>query len=366
MNIALLMSLASPWGRQIVNILADVGNRIDIITFDGEGDSGYGAGQQGIKQLTSRVHGVHRIKSRLGDKLKYFVGANQLRRALNGLDVEHLVTLYGGGFGTMAWLSGFRPFSIYAVGSDVLLCEGVRRNFARWAMRSASYVFVNGEYLAEQTRRLCPEASVVPLLMGIDLDRYSFSARQGEKVQILNNRKFEDIYNNELILQALKNPVLDPGRFEIVFASGGRNLEAAVDWADRELSQATRKAVTFRGGVSDADMLGLLKSSDIFVSMSRSDGTATSMLEALACGLFPILSDIPQNREWVARQDGFLIDVEDRDALAAALATAVDDECLRERAAKNNRAKVEARADGRQNLERMTAILMRGGHNGKN
>ena len=56
-----------------------------------------------------------------------------------------------------------------------------------------------------------------------------------------------------------------------------------------------------------------------------SDGTATSLLEAMSCGLFPILSDIPQNADWVdaSRQNGMVIPLDQPQKLADAFAKAI-------------------------------------------
>ena len=42
-----------------------------------------------------------------------------------------------------------------------------------------------------------------------------------------------------------------------------------------------------------------LADSDIYISASASDGTSSSLLEAMACKVFPVVSDIPANHGWV-------------------------------------------------------------------
>ena len=38
----------------------------------------------------------------------------------------------------------------------------------------------------------------------------------------------------------------------------------------------------------------------IFMSLPRSDATSVSLLEAMACGCLPVVSDLPANREWIS------------------------------------------------------------------
>ena len=83
------------------------------------------------------------------------------------------------------------------------------------------------------------------------------------------------------------------------------------------------------------------------------------MLEAMACGLFPVLSDIPPNREWVdpAVGNGLLVPLNDPVALAGALLRAMSDKALREKAAVINRGLVLERASSRRNMAYMAERL---------
>jgi hypothetical protein len=53
----------------------------------------------------------------------------------------------------------------------------------------------------------------------------------------------------------------------------------------------------------------LLKRSQVFVSPSSHDGTPNSLLEAMACGSFPVVGDIESMREWIEPGvNGLLVD----------------------------------------------------------
>jgi len=77
----------------------------------------------------------------------------------------------------------------------------------------------------------------------------------------------------------------------------------------------------------------LLQQAAVFVSPSVHDGTPNSLLEALACGSFPVTGNIESMREWVRNgQNGLLADAASPRALAEALIAALRDPSLRERA----------------------------------
>jgi glycosyltransferase involved in cell wall biosynthesis len=74
-------------------------------------------------------------------------------------------------------------------------------------------------------------------------------------------------------------------------------------------------------------------------------------MEAMACGLFPLVSDIPANREWlVDRQNALLFAPGDRDALAQLILSLPSRREFIEQAVLANRKLAEARADREKNL----------------
>jgi len=76
--------------------------------------------------------------------------------------------------------------------------------------------------------------------------------------------------------------------------------------------------VQFGGRVPQTALPRWYRRADIFISPSHVDGSSVSLMEALACGIPALVSDIPANKEWV--QDGvngWLFPDGDAEALAA-------------------------------------------------
>jgi len=83
-----------------------------------------------------------------------------------------------------------------------------------------------------------------------------------------------------------------------------------------------------------------------------------SLLEAMAAGCLPVVSDIPGNREWVQDgENGLLFAAGDAAALAACLQRAASAPELRTRAAGINRQLVATRASWPENLARVEALF---------
>ncbi len=112
--------------------------------------------------------------------------------------------------------------------------------------------------------------------------------------------------------------------------------------------------VTFLGSVPLAEVAAQLRDADIFVTTSRSDGANISLLEALAAGCFPVVTDIPAARQWLeAGASGLSVPLDDGAALAGAVIKAARDVGLRERARDVNRGVVVlAKGLWRENMRR--------------
>ena len=65
--------------------------------------------------------------------------------------------------------------------------------------------------------------------------------------------------------------------------------------ADLGISEAVR----FEGAVDRESIPQMLDSSAIYCSMLDTDGLSASLIEAMAAGLFPVVTDIPANKIWI-------------------------------------------------------------------
>lgn len=358
MRIAVLMAIGSPWSKEVVFRLCDLGHEVHIINalhsskMKGYLDHQSSLQQSIIKSLTARAQ-IHEIYSPADNKLRYLLNGFALKSLCLKQGVDILLTLYGGGFATLACISGFRPFIIYAVGSDILFSTGLKKIVNRFTHRSAAKIYTNGVYLSEKTRELTYRDDIESLYLGVDTERFSLQSDNRNDVVIICTRGFSPVYNNEYLIQALALLPEDTPYKEVVFSSTGPYLDMAKSLADRILPLAIRKKVNFLGGVSDETLLTYLRQASIYVSLSRSDGTSISLLEALACELYPVLSDIPQNREWIdpKLKNGILVPLDQPNVLAEALRNAIMNTKLRQSAGPINRNLIIERADGRRNMK---------------
>jgi glycosyltransferase involved in cell wall biosynthesis len=93
---------------------------------------------------------------------------------------------------------------------------------------------------------------------------------------------------------------------------------------------------------------------DLYISASHVDGSSVSLMEALACGLPCIVSDIPANREWVTNGvNGWIFPDGDVDALAGIISKAAEQHESLARFGRNARTTAEEKADWKRNFKKL-------------
>lgn len=112
----------------------------------------------------------------------------------------------------------------------------------------------------------------------------------------------------------------------------------------REIEAAS--AVRLLPPLEPGELAALFRRAEISVSPSTHDGTPNTLLEAMACGCFPIAGDLESVREWLVRgETGLVVDPADDEGLAWAMLRALEDEGLRAAAARRNLQVIRQRAD---------------------
>ncbi len=364
MRLAILMPLTVTWSRDVAIGLAGLGHEVHAIDFEGQVEGNYLRDREdihspAISRLRRAIAGIHTIPGKNISQMRYALYAPRLAKAFRQTKADILLTLWGGGFAAIAYLSGIRPYAVFVGGGDILRVSGLQKIASRKALSKASVVLANGDFFARRTQEFAPGASVVPLYYGIDPSKFIPGNPPSSPVVVLCTRGFSRPYNNGYLIQALATMPPKVPEFRVVFASAGETLEETKRLADSSLTPEMRRRVEFLNGVTDDVMLENLRRAHVYTSASLYDGTSISLLEGLSCGLFPVLSDIPANREWIYDGGcaGSLFSLSEPASYGRALLQAIEDAELRSRAAVLNRQAILDRADSRKTIATLASIL---------
>jgi len=156
---------------------------------------------------------------------------------------------------------------------------------------------------------------------------------------ILNPRGFRSYVRSDTFFRCL--PFLlaaQPDAHILCPAMAG--VPEAEAWLDRlDLRQSTHLLPR----MSPEQMAVLYRRAEVTVSLSEHDGTPNTLLEAMACGCFPVAGDLESIREWIEPdRTGFLVDVNRPEQVAQAVLRALGSpELRREASALNSRSVME-------------------------
>jgi glycosyltransferase involved in cell wall biosynthesis len=159
---------------------------------------------------------------------------------------------------------------------------------------------------------------------------------------VINPRGFRGYVENETFFEAI--PLVLRRQPGAVFLCCAMQRNAVAERWVRRLGIA--HAVRLLPAIPHDQMAEVFRLACVSVSPSVHDGTPNSLIEAMACGCFPVAGDIESVREWIVHEDnGLLCDPTSPQSIADAILRALDDEGLRDRAHDINRRLVDERAD---------------------
>lgn len=291
--------------------------------------------------------------------LRYPLAAPALRAALAGFAPDLVDAHFVPNYGLLGALSGRRPLAVTAWGSDLLLAgdhDPFRRARARFVLRRADLVLADAGNLAHAARALGAPAERVHMVpWGVDLARFRAGTAR-EPGLLLSTRMHEPVYDLDTLIAGVA-PVLARRPETRLVVAGDGSLRAAHERQAARLLPAGRWE--FVGMQTPASLAGWLARAGVFLSAARSDSTSLSLLEAMAAGAVPVVTDIEGNREWVTDGEGArLFPPGDPAALAGALERALGSPDWADAARSRNRRVVEERGDRARNLDRIEALFV--------
>jgi len=285
--------------------------------------------------------------------------ARQLRRRLRRLAPDLVHALRIPPEGELAALARPRRLALSVWGNDFTLKAReypAHRRLVRTALKRAALLFPDCERDGRLARQLGLPASAaicaVPASGGIDTSvfhpavpaddlRRELGIPPGAPV-VFNPRGVRPYIRNDVFFAAIPRGLAQvPG---VVFLGGGMagNVEMARLAADAGVADSVRLLAY----MPDAELATYFALADVAVSPAVHDGTPITLLEAMACGALPVVSDLESMREWIVDgENGLLCDPSEPADVADRIVCALRDQALRRRARERNQEIIAARAD---------------------
>lgn len=263
-----------------------------------------------------------------GNNKKVLLKVPQIRRILRKIKPDIVHAHYATSYGITGALSGFHPLVVTALGSDVLISPFQNKWYKillRYVFRKADWITAMSDPMKEVMISLgAAQNKMDTVIFGIDPNIFNDRNRNisADTFTIISTRNFEDVYNIEVLVEALALVRQKIQHFKVhLIGAGSKETQIRSLVEKLQLSDI----VEMHGRLPQLQIAELLRTSQVFVSVSSSDGNNISLNEAMACGCFSVVSDIPANRQWIEDGiNGFFSQAISAEAIAAKILEAHD------------------------------------------
>ena len=233
-----------------------------------------------------------------------------------------------------------KPYVITLHSGDLPAFARHRPRRFRRLLQSASAVTVPSSYLLQEMKPYRADLTLIP--NPLDLSRYEFRMRAEPRPALMWLRAFHERYNPCLAAEvtALLESEFPDVHLTMVGRDKGSGSRQRFDESARALGVAGR--VSLPGGVQKTAVPNWLNRGDIFLNTTNVDNTPTSVLEAMACGLCVVSTNVGGMPHLVTHeQDALLVPPNDPQAMAAAVRRILTEPGLAERLSRGARRKAE-------------------------
>ena len=292
--------------------------------------------------------------------LKYFSALPKIKQIVEKLNPDIISTHFIPNYGWIGARLKRKPLLVTSWGSDILISARksfLHRKRAEYVLKKADLVTSDSNYLTSEIVKLkVPENKILTYPMGVSAEFLCSPKKQvypnKNAFKVISIRQLEPLYNILLLIKAIPH-CLKRTNQQIEFSIGGEGLQK--DFLIRVAKKLKiADKVKFLGKLFQTELLLNLQNADIYVSTSLSDSSSVSLLEAMACQLIPIVTDIPGNREWIKDdQNGFLVPVNKPELLAERITEVVQNYEKYQNWTDKNLNMVKEKANLQENLKKI-------------
>ena len=208
--------------------------------------------------------------------------------------------------------TGFKPLLSMSWGFDLMRDVNVDAGMAsraRYALAHSEALITDARCSADKAVQLGFDLERICVFpWGVDLEKFSPQAvvASGKRWREANNwqdktvllclRTMEANYGVDVLAKAFAIAAKQEPDLRLLLLGDG-SQRAMIEQIFEDAGVCEQ--VFFGGRVPNKDLGMYYGAADVYVSSSHVDGSSVSLMEAMACGLPSLVSDIPANLEWV-------------------------------------------------------------------
>lgn len=356
MKICFLAGASSVHTVRWVNAMVARGHEVDLITMH----------QDELNQIDHQVT-VHTLQ--IPAPFGYYLNSFKAKKIIGNLQPDVLHVHYASGYATLARRIDFQPTVLSVWGSDVYLFPYQSKWNKRLLRKNLAYadkITATGTALRQQTELFVNHEKYIDIIaFGINMALFKPNDQNNASndIYIGTVKKLKDIYGIDILLQAiallidkLKSKAQHDiaASIKVMIVGSGPDLENLQQLAnDLHISEK----VEFIPDVANESVPYYLDKLDIYCAFSRSESFGVAVLEASACELPVVTSDVGGLPEVVDdNESGYITNIHDIPKIVEKLYSLVMDPVKRTAMGKAGREFVQNNYDWDQNVTEMEQV----------
>ena len=244
----------------------------------------------------------------LPPRLRVLTGKSSLKRLIAAVKPDILIAYRITSYGYLASIVGFHPLVLAAQNEQIvyLPTPNALRSitlgfFARQAVKKADLMHAWSDNIASGLIKYGADPQkILTMHRGIDVEKFRFNATEikdfniNENPVFISTRSLFPEYDIKTVVSAFALVVKQIPNAILRIAGDGPEQDAL----KKQIYELKIGAnVCFLGNIGADELVQMLGTSHIYVSIIQTEGMSSSLLEAVVCGLLPIVADMPASRK---------------------------------------------------------------------
>lgn len=304
-----------------------------------------------IEQMTVRLRFKDWIVYTTSDKLNKIVRIIDIVITIISKNKKYnlaLIDVFSGQAFVWAFISGWllkllkKPFVLMLRGGDLPKFAESHPHLVRKLFSWANGIYSPSKYLKEKLGKFYVNIQIIP--NPIEIEKYKFTCRIQISPRLVWLRAFHGIYNPSLVPKVLSLLINNQSKgIEILMVGpdkGDGSLQRMNLLAEEFMVEQFINIIT---GVPKDQVPFYLNQGDIFINTTNIDNTPVSVIEAMACGLCIVSTNVGGVPYLLEHEvDALLVSPNDPEAMASAIQRILNEPELSNRLSSNARKKAES------------------------
>ena len=290
-------------------------------------------------------------------KIKYLQATLLLKKTIKDFEPNIVHAHYASSYGVLGYLSRFRPFILSVWGSDIYFFpyrnafyKLLLKLIIRYSDKVCSTSIAMKQIIEKEYKRF--DVKVISFGVDIKLFKPNYNNQNfivGTIKSIENHNGIDCLIDAaKLVIENYKKNIF----FQIV---GEGSLKKEMEKKAKDLKIEDR--IKFVGFVNHENVIKYYNNLSIFIAVSKRESFGVSVLEAAACEIPSITSNIGGLTEVnINNETGFVINPDDPIKLAELIVKLYEQKELRLKLGKNARKRVEKKYNWKNNVNEMIKI----------